>query len=341
MYQSFTAFFKHAVKHEPTDLDYQDLKRAVATGDLVKTKALLDRFPIMMKAVDCNGYNILLQAFLTRPHPATLKLLLEKGLPIYSEIDAVGNTLLHVIAVNGSGELAEVFHDYEVNLDARNHRGRTPFSVAAEYANIDMLAWLHAEGINLAAKDDLGRTALHWGVAEGSRERSLEAVCLMLDGGANPDETDDQGVTPLMEAVRTGNVAMVRLLLDRFADPMKLSKREHCAFSLACVDGNCEMIEVMLACKVLPNPPLPPGRTLFHLLVVTGRADVLDLLAARGGNVNAADADGATPLHLAIAEGKDEVIRVLLKHGADPDCPDRAGQTPRALAEQKGQPISA
>ncbi len=42
---------------------------------------------------------------------------------------------------------------------------------------------------------------------------------LLLDGGADPDQTDGQGRTPLLFAAQQGRLALVRLLLEHGADP--------------------------------------------------------------------------------------------------------------------------
>jgi len=58
-------------------------------------------------------------------------------------------------------------------------------------------------------RDGEGRTALHWGAAEG---------------GSDLDATDDEGLTPLHHAARDGSASMVRLLLSLGADA---SARDH------------------------------------------------------------------------------------------------------------------
>jgi ankyrin repeat protein len=55
----------------------------------------------------------------------------------------------------------------------------------------------------------------------------LEAVRLLLEGGARPDVPDSDGSTPLAHAVWHGQLEAVRVLLEGGADP-----------NLAASDGN-------------------------------------------------------------------------------------------------------
>jgi ankyrin repeat protein len=60
-----------------------------------------------------------------------------------------------------------------------------------------------------------GRSPLHDAVARGSDE----LVTLLLQYGAEPGATDDNGTTPLHLAARSGNAQIVRELLSHGANP--------------------------------------------------------------------------------------------------------------------------
>ena len=55
----------------------------------------------------------------------------------------------------------------------------------------------------------------------------VELAMLLLERGANIEEVNDEGYTPLMEASREGHEEMVALLLSQGREPhSELSKRE-------------------------------------------------------------------------------------------------------------------
>ena len=52
-------------------------------------------------------------------------------------------------------------------------------------------------GADPTARDNFGRSPLHWGMISGN----VEVVKMVLETGINPDVMDDDGATPLSELV--------------------------------------------------------------------------------------------------------------------------------------------
>jgi ankyrin repeat protein len=104
---------------------------------------------------------------------------------------------------------------------------------------------------------------------------------------ATVDLANDFGVTPLLEASRSGDAAMVELLLRAGADP----KRSH-----------------------------PEGETPLLSAARAGSVPTVRLLLARGVDVNHAEKfQQTTALMWASAEGHNDVVDLLLEAGADPN----------------------
>ena len=62
---------------------------------------------------------------------------------------------------------------------------------------------------------------------------------LLLERGANIEEVNDEGYTPLMEASREGHEEMVALLLSQGADiNAQTEETQETALTLACCGGN-------------------------------------------------------------------------------------------------------
>jgi hypothetical protein len=64
-------------------------------------------------------------------------------------------------------------------------------------------------------RDELGCTQLFRAVAD----EDIGEVRRLLDGGADPNRPENNGITPLMDAASGGSVKLVRLLLRHGADP--------------------------------------------------------------------------------------------------------------------------
>jgi uncharacterized protein len=93
--------------------------------------------------------------------------------------------------------------------------GWTPLHLAAHFGHRQVAEALLAHGADVHARaaNDLGTTPLLWAVMG----QDVATVTLLLDHGADVNETTAAGSTPLHKAAVLGNVALVRLLLARGA----------------------------------------------------------------------------------------------------------------------------
>jgi len=108
----------------------------------------------------------------------------------------------------------------------------------------------------------------------------------MLKSGADINNTDFRGFTPLMQAAYNGSLETVRMLLDRGADVNKGSSLHGTPLVLAA--GN-------------------------------GRTEVVKLLLDRGADMTKSKFGGDTPLMWAAHHGHASTVRVFLERGADAD----------------------
>jgi ankyrin repeat protein len=109
----------------------------------------------------------------------------------------------------------DVLISTRVKLDATNDYGRTGLHLAAVCARGDYVKKLLAAGANPNVQDNWGQSALHAAIgaaAEGAFQMLLDFpktdINLKSDGG----------ITPLMDAVKTTNMYMVKQLVKKNAD---------------------------------------------------------------------------------------------------------------------------
>ncbi|MGV9663778.1 ankyrin repeat domain-containing protein [Nocardia niigatensis] len=112
--------------------------------------------------------------------------------------------------------LADLFDAY----DAEVRRLQTPLHDAAEVGDVDAVGELLHAGADPNAVNIRGRTPVHL-AAQGGHETTLRAL---LDVGAAVDIDDDFGSTPLSLAISAAHrcdaaLGSVRLLVERGADP--------------------------------------------------------------------------------------------------------------------------
>ncbi|XBI62655.1 hypothetical protein VPH35_043231 [Triticum aestivum] len=116
----------------------------------------------------------------------------------------------------GRGRLAE--------QKAVNDHGAGALHPAASSQNLEVCEYLVEDvGVNVDAVDEAGRTPVVWAIIVKGGQ--VDIVRYLLDHGANPDNADRTGITPLHEAVERGNLPLPplshRSLLSRgaYVDP--------------------------------------------------------------------------------------------------------------------------
>jgi len=134
-------------------------------------------------------------------------------------------------------------------------------------------------GAEIDEADDYGRTPLSIAAEEGHEA----VVRLLLEKGANVDKVTDKDCTPLYFAAAAGHEAVVRLLLEKGADVDKACNDDTPGFLWA--------IAPLMA---------HTGSTPLCAAAEMGQEAVVRLLLEKGANINKATTeDGSTPLRIA------------------------------------------
>src|SRR5580698_2122793 len=299
-----------------------------------------------------------------------------------------GVTPINLAATNGSAAMIRKLLDAGVDPNSANPGGETALMTAARTGKVDAVKLLLDRGANIHARDAAhGQTALMWAVLENH----ADVVELLLARGADINAhtnvsitkgeyvparpaaasgngiirqralpTPNGGMTPLLFAIRDGNVPMTRLLLDRGADLGQSSGNHTSPLLIALLNGQVGIATELLAKGADPNAaddyhraPLFAAIDLRNFnhekygdLPTDGR-DHLDLIKAllkKGADPNLktdtvpvhglmqfdaswVNFDGETPFVRAALSGDIEVMRLLLESGADPNIATTQGST--------------
>ncbi|MCK5806648.1 MAG: ankyrin repeat domain-containing protein, partial [Lentisphaeria bacterium] len=205
----------------------------------------------------------------------------------------------------------------------------TPLHLAC---GMEVVEYLIDRGADVNARDLTGTSRLHQAVADNHAAE----VKLLLRSGADTENTDEAGETPIWHA----SAKMARLLIENGADiDHKNNHGESLLIYLLRVEDSPSVVEMLLEQGASPNKAdrrgVPP---LYHAL----SGSMTDAKACRRAALlldHGADPNFVLPadtryvyrpapyLHVAVRKGFKEVTKLLLKHGVDVNARDSTGRT--------------
>ncbi|KND94757.1 Ankyrin repeat domain-containing protein 50 [Tolypocladium ophioglossoides CBS 100239] len=222
------------------------------------------------------------------------------------------------------------------DVNAADHRGRTPLGLAARNDRENIAKLLLATGrVDRDSRDSRGRTPLFHAV----RSRSQCVLRLLLAQGFNAQGRDRDSWTPLLQAAKAGNnKEIVELLLaSGRVDPNVKNGKGRSPVVLAAQAGDDEVVKLLL-----PVMEYEDGHPAFGGALRSAAVNGLDsvvkaLLESDRVHVDARNVVGRTALSRAAGSGRDSVVKLLLESGrADADSRDDGGLTVLAYAAKRG-----
>jgi len=190
-------------------------------------------------------------------------LLISQGADLESKNNQ-GWTPLHAAVLNylSANDTIRLLLEKGANIEATTDKGETSLILAAGHADDpNLIEYFLTNSAMVSAKDDTGRTALHYAV---EFEKYFAAKAL-LDKGADILPPDANGVTPLDSALMLMHKRFAQLLVDR----------------------------------VGPSQKDIYGRTALHIVANAGEAELARVLVQKGADIHAKDRNGHSPLESA------------------------------------------
>jgi ankyrin len=299
-----------------------------------------------------------------------------------------GVTPMNLAVLNGNAAILRKLLDAGADPNTATPGGETALMTASRTGNVEAVTLLIDRGANVNARDTVrAQTGLMWAVTENhpsivkllvARGADIKARTTVTTpkgeyvparaGGASGNgiirqralPKADGGMTPLLFAVRDGNVAMTRLLLELGADINQSSGNHTSPLLIALLNGQVALATELLERGANPNLADDYKRgALFAAIELRNfnyekypflygdRRDPLDLIKAlleKGADPNLrtdttpvhglmqfdgswVNFDGQTPFIRAALSGDIAVMRLLLAHGADSNIATTHGST--------------
>lgn len=148
-----------------------------------------------------------------------------------------------VFTVARSGTITDIEYIFKKNpsaLDSKNEFGFSPLILACYKSNDEVAKFLIEKKVDLNYVSQDG-TALMAATVKGN----YKLVELLLLNEANPNLTDEKGITALMYAVQFKNEPIIKLLLKSNADKTIINKEGKTAFEYAVLTNNDNIINLL------------------------------------------------------------------------------------------------
>ena len=158
----------------------------------------------------------------------------------------------------------------------------------------------------------------------------------LLKEGANPNQKDKHGETPLMHAIQSLNPEAVKFLIDNGANVNSSSNHRVTALMYASMeketlflfsrrkvdntgDTRLEIAKMLINAEANYNARAYEGTSALMLALMSGNVEVAELLIESGAYLNIKNQMGMSPLFSAVGRRDSEMVKLLLSKGADPD----------------------
>ncbi|KAE8351829.1 ankyrin repeat-containing domain protein [Aspergillus coremiiformis] len=158
---------------------------------------------------------------------------------------------------------------------------------------------------------------------EAIQHRDVEAMRLLLLFGADPNEPDKEGRSPLYLAVEGSFMDGAALLLKYRADPCLMAGSElESPLGLSIVSLKTGLVHLLLTHGGDPNHATRNGSTvLIEAIRKKAPQRLIDLLLDAGANPNLKNKEGKSALFETVQVDQVTIVTTLLDHGANPNLP--------------------
>ena len=291
------------------------------------------------------------------------QMLLSAGAKV-NVFDARGDTSLHLaLHKNCSAQIVQLLVDHGAIINAVNHKHQTALVFAAHHGHTDALKVLLANGADPNIPDKDHDTVLHNAIRKNYNKETLQmiikhganlnainaesqtplmltcmddqtdAMKLLLDCGANPTITDEQGETCLHVAVHKHlGEETLQHIIDHSACLNDVNDKNQTALLLACIDQQMDSVKVLLTNGANPNIGGMNGDNCLHYAVNKQHLALVKVIVEYKINLNAKNDHNQTALYIACAKGYWDIASQLMKKGADLDIVNRKNNSPLHMA---------
>jgi len=205
----------------------------------------------------------------------------------------------------------------DIPINEMNSDGMTILMAACQFGKFYLVRYCLDRGADLFLSERSGKTALMHCCMTQTKSAAFKAYHL-LQAGADVDECDTNGTTPLMLAAINGHTSVVKLLLSNSADPNLKNKWRYTALMYAVEKNKVEEVKIFLAHPATRvNTKNQFGQNILMRAAQLGHKEIIRLLIDpfhsslyyKQVSINDVDGKGQTCFHYA---RHDEILDLMM-----------------------------
>lgn len=231
----------------------------------------------------------------------------------------------------------DLFITKGADLETRDFYNETPLITAAgqDFNMTDNAKYLVTAGADIKAGGKGGKTALMTAVYT----RNIELIKFLLKSGSPVDQKDNDGGTALLTMIGMGNfdeqpkIAVMKILLEAGANINETNNAGNSVLHESLFEGDSEMRKFFVSRNADASIVNKKGKTALDQAIDNDNMIAVKTLLSIEKNINRLDKYGSTMLHSAILNEKYELVKLLLQAGADKGAKDKWGKTSIEFAE--------
>lgn len=147
----------------------------------------------------------------------------------------------------------------------------------------------------------------------------------LIEAGADVNQKDENGNTPLLLAIKNGYSSLIDPLLLKKADIETINNDEMNALKLAICYGTVSDVDLLVLRGANVNASGENGYTALMLAALGNNTDMMRVLLENEANVNAQNKSGDTALLMAAENGNWPAIKCLLEYRANKEIKNNNG----------------
>ncbi|XP_067658953.1 E3 ubiquitin-protein ligase MIB2-like isoform X2 [Haliotis asinina] len=254
--------------------------------------------------------------------------------------DTEGVTALHTACFWGHLQIVRSLLSAGSDKNRVSKDGSTPLHYAVSRDHTDVVEALVKAKADLDIKNSKAMTPLHLAVFK--EVPSPSCATILIKHGSDPNTQDEEGDTPLHDAITSQDKDLVKVLLQSRNINLQLWNTQGLnPFHQACLSlsGDIEVPRQMIQRDAaVVNSTIRRGQlSPLHIAVLNEFVGLAGLLISANAKVNARDENGKAPLHLAVHRGNMELVELLIESNADINIRDNDGNTPLHAAHMDDQ----